>query len=140
MNPLRERDVCPRQKARPRFGSEQHVRWAVVVLRADLFKEQERQTFLWPNDAHAAVAASVCRGGGVDQKKPGTEQLWQELIVGELSSVIADTLVTFGSREFARRVGCRGQSSQRKGAEARDIDHKDVVDIRHLPRGASVCQ
>ena len=36
-----------------------------------LFKEQERQTFLWPTDAHAEAAASGCRGGSDDRSESG---------------------------------------------------------------------
>ena len=38
----------------------------------------------------------------------GTKQVLEELAVGDFfQSVIADTFVAFGSREFAVRIGCR---------------------------------
>ena len=43
MRPLR--DAFSRHRARLRYGGEKHVRWAIEVLRADRFKEQERQSF-----------------------------------------------------------------------------------------------
>ena len=54
------------------------------------------------------------------KSRMGTKQLLQELIVGELSSVFADTFVTFGSLEFAVRIGCSGQPSQVKVLEQKN--------------------